>query len=100
MNSRLDIDFSKIEIRIQKDLLRPRLDLSLTAEHRSEGRRGLLIGGQMAAALDESRIYHSLYPQDPSAQLNELACESLVRLANERGGFDNVTTLVVRYEKG
>ena len=26
-------------------------------------------------------------------------CEKLVACANERGGFDNVTTLVVRYEK-
>lgn len=28
------------------------------------------------------------------------ACERLVTRANELGGFDNVTTLVVRYEKG
>lgn len=37
VNAQLDIEFSKVEIRIQKDLLRPQLDLSLTAEHRSRG---------------------------------------------------------------
>ncbi len=29
----------------------------------------------------------------------QVACEQLVKAANERGGFDNVTTMVVRYEK-
>jgi len=37
VNARLDLDFSRIEMRIQKDLLRPQLGLAFTAEHRSQG---------------------------------------------------------------
>ena len=37
LNNRLDIDFARVEIRIQRDLLRPQLGLSFTAEHKSDG---------------------------------------------------------------
>ncbi|MFP6905406.1 MAG: TolC family protein [Verrucomicrobiota bacterium] len=37
VNAQLNIDYAKVQIRIQQDRLRPQFDLSFTAEHRSEG---------------------------------------------------------------
>jgi outer membrane protein TolC len=44
VNTRLDVSFAEIELAIQEDRLRPRIDLSLTAEHERTGDD--LIGGR------------------------------------------------------
>ena len=49
--------------------------------------------GLTAHLRDDEILEHVLQSEDPQA-----VCEDLVRTANERGGVDNTTVLLVRYE--
>ena len=59
------------------------------------GDRVLMCSDGLTAHLrDEEILGRILAADDPQS-----ACDQLVRAANERGGIDNITVLLVRYEK-
>lgn len=55
----------------------------------------LMCSDGLTTHLDDAEIVGLMCAHDDP----QLACERLVAAANERGGFDNITALVVRYEK-
>jgi protein phosphatase len=59
------------------------------------GDRVLMCSDGLTAHLQDDEILAQVMDQDDP----QLACEALVHTANQRGGVDNITVLIVRYDK-
>jgi protein phosphatase len=59
------------------------------------GDRVLMCSDGLTAHLQDDEILAQMMDQDDP----QLACEALVHTANQRGGVDNITVLIVRYDK-
>ncbi len=72
------------------------VEVALTWHELKKGDRLLLCSDGLSGPVADEEIAEIM----SSANSPDRACEALVKLANERGGPDNITTVVVRVEGG
>jgi protein phosphatase len=73
--------------------IEPQLEVDLLDPLRVQAGEWYLMCSDGLSRVEESEIQQVVTSQDP-----QLACEQLVQMANDRGGHDNVTVLVVQVQ--